>query len=173
MLRLYQRVLSTYCIQPYRGLPIGNLTSQYFANLYLSPLDHFVKQTLRCRYYVRYMDDFMLWGTQQQVRQWQKQTITFLKEHLALNARGTGWINHTSHGCDFLGFRVFPHALRLSSRSKRRFRIKLHDLEQGLKKGVIGEEVYQQRMTALCAFAAQADSEAYRRKLISDVCYDG
>ena len=60
--RMFGQILASYETAPGRGLPIGNLTSQHFANFYLDPLDRFVKERLRCRAYVRYMDDFVVWG---------------------------------------------------------------------------------------------------------------
>ncbi len=65
-----------------KGLPIGNLTSQFFANLYLNQLDHFVKEELRCRAYVRYVDDFVLFGDSKQcLREWRDSIAIFLSEY--------------------------------------------------------------------------------------------
>ncbi len=62
LLDLFQQIIETYQKTPGKGVPIGNLTSQYFANLYLSGFDHFIKDTLGIKRYVRYMDDMCLWG---------------------------------------------------------------------------------------------------------------
>jgi len=101
LLRFFDRLLRTYHTQPGRGLPIGNLTSQYLANLYLSPLDHFVNRQLCCSSYVRYMDDIVLWGTRQQVRTWRRAATDFLADTLVCRsstvassiARHTDWIS--------------------------------------------------------------------------------
>ena len=69
-----------------RGIPIGNLTSQFFANYYLNGLDHFVKQELRCKGYVRYMDDFILFGQEKQCMFEWKDAI--VREELAFGATG-------------------------------------------------------------------------------------
>jgi hypothetical protein len=58
----FERLLRSYETEPGKGLPIGSLTSQHWANFYLDSLDRFVKEMLRCPYYVRYMDDFAVWG---------------------------------------------------------------------------------------------------------------
>jgi len=74
-----------------RGLPIGNLTSQFWANVYLNELDQFVKRTLRCRYYVRYVDDMvMLSEDREQLLRWRQETELFLDARLRLTLRAEG-----------------------------------------------------------------------------------
>ena len=71
-----------------RGLPIGNLTSQFWANVYFNELDQFVKRTLKCRYYVRYVDDLILLDTSpESLRQWREAIAAFLGERLQLRLR--------------------------------------------------------------------------------------
>ena len=75
------------------GLPIGNLTSQFFANIYLDGFDHFVKQTLRVKGYVRYVDDFLLFGPDRStVRRWGKAAREFLR-----GLRGGTWTNNANN----------------------------------------------------------------------------
>lgn len=92
-----------------RGLPIGNLTSQFFGNVYLNELDHFVKERLRCHAYLRYMDDFALFGDAPEElashRRSIEQCLAGLR--LALQADRTR-VWRTSDGAEFLGFRVYP-----------------------------------------------------------------
>lgn len=93
-----------------KGLPIGNLTSQFFANVYLNALDQFVKHTLKCTHYVRYVDDFvLLHPSADQLLTWREQIARFLERnlHLQLKALASPTPNHT--GADFLGFIVRPH----------------------------------------------------------------
>ena len=61
LLHIFRQVVDSFHASPNRGLPIGNLSSQYFANHYLAGLDHFIKENLQCKAYVRYMDDMVLW----------------------------------------------------------------------------------------------------------------
>lgn len=71
-----------------RGLPIGNLTSQCWANVYLNELDHFVKRTLRCRYYVRYVDDLVLLDdSPATLRRWREEIAEFANDRLRLRLR--------------------------------------------------------------------------------------
>jgi hypothetical protein len=108
-----------------RGLPIGNLTSQLWANVYLNPFDHFVKRELRCAAYVRYVDDLILFGNDK-VQLWDWKAA--MQERLAALrvAVHPGAQPHpVAEGVPFLGFRVFPHARRLKRRKglyfQRRF----------------------------------------------------
>lgn len=91
------------------GIPIGNLTSQFFANLYLNELDQFVKHTLKCRHYVRYVDDFILLGADRgQLVQWQGAITCFLKQRLRLQVKEGVVLAPLGNGADFLGYVVRP-----------------------------------------------------------------
>lgn len=92
------------------GLPIGNLTSQFFANVYLNPLDQFAKHILKCRFYIRYVDDFILLSEdKQQLITWQKQIIQFLDDELLLSINENATqIDSIFNGVDFAGFIVRP-----------------------------------------------------------------
>ncbi len=92
-----------------KGLPIGNLTSQFFANVYLNELDQFIKHTLKCRYYLRYVDDFLLLhASEAQLRQWEGQISDFLAERLHLRLRTPSVLRPCADGADFLGYIVRP-----------------------------------------------------------------
>lgn len=92
-----------------RGLPIGNLTSQFFGNVYLNELDHFVKERLRCRRYLRYMDDFAVFGDDKAELADAKQHMGEFLSGLRLTLRRDRTrVWRTRDGVEFLGFRVFP-----------------------------------------------------------------
>ncbi len=89
------------------GLPIGNLTSQFFANVYLNELDQFVKHRLKCRHYLRYVDDFVLLATDRQtLEHWREDIQGLLRRRLDLELRDEGLIAPVADGVDFLGYRV-------------------------------------------------------------------
>ncbi len=91
-----------------RGLPIGNLTSQFLANLYLNELDQFIKHTLRCRHYIRYMDDFVLFcNDRNQLQEWRSRVYERVNRGLLLELHEKGGIKEHREGLSFLGFRVF------------------------------------------------------------------
>jgi len=108
------------------GLPVGNLTSQFFANVYLNALDQFVKHTLKCRHYVRYVDDFILLADDaDQLRRWQAQIDEFLANTLSLKCKETAVMQPLCQGIDFLGYRVFADHRRVRPRVVAHCRSKL------------------------------------------------
>lgn len=98
---------------PGKGLPIGNLNSQFFANVYLNALDQFVKHELKCRWYLRYCDDFVLLArSPEQLREWKTRIADFVAERLALELNPTRErLRPVADGVDFLGYIVRPHHL--------------------------------------------------------------
>lgn len=97
-----------FACPPGKGLPIGNLNSQFFANVYLNALDQFVKHTLKCRWYLRYCDDFVLLSTDPaQLREWRARIEVFLRETLLLELNPTRErLRLVNDGVDFLGYIV-------------------------------------------------------------------
>lgn len=109
------------------GLPIGALTSQLFANVYLSMFDHFVKDYLGVKYYVRYMDDFIIiHHDKQYLKSLLSEIESFLSEKLMLKLNPKTHIYPMRHGIDFCGYRIWPtHILprkRNIKRAKKRFK---------------------------------------------------
>jgi hypothetical protein len=100
-----------------RGLPIGNLTSQFWANCYLSPFDHFVKRQLRCPAYLRYVDDFVLFGDDRaQLWEWKAAIIERMARlRLTIHER-RAQVRPVGEGIPFLGFVVYPGRRRLKRR---------------------------------------------------------
>jgi len=160
----FDRIIDTYETKPGHGLPIGNLTSQYFANFYLDPLDRFVKETLRIRGYVRYMDDFSLWGySKADMKEVRRRIVAFAADELGLKLKQTPYLNHARHCMDFFGMRVFPDAVRLNRRSRKRFVAKVRRYEWMLACGALSDVDFQKRVTALTAFVQQADTLEFRQ----------
>jgi RNA-directed DNA polymerase len=102
----------------HKGLPIGNLTSQFFANLYLNELDQYVKRVLKCRWYVRYMDDMVLLAEHiEQLGEWMVKIERFLAERLDLRLHPTKrLIGPVSNGIDFVGYIIRPAYLLVRKR---------------------------------------------------------
>lgn len=113
-----------------KGLPIGNLTSQFFANYYLNALDHFVKETLHCKGYVRYVDDFTLFSDSKgELWHWKELVGGYLEGmRLKLNSQSTA-VYPSIEGRPFLGQIVFPYHRLLPSANIRAFRKKLKRLQ--------------------------------------------
>jgi retron-type reverse transcriptase len=154
-----------------RGLPVGNLTSQFFANVYLDPLDHFVKETLAVRGYLRYMDDAVFFCADKEVlKEIHKRVAAFLHEHLrlTLNSRAT-FINSRSNGLPFLGFRIFPSMIRFRQEYLRRFKAGLRRRAGERREGRIDEETCRRSMTSIVGHAAFADTYMLRRAVTGEI----
>jgi len=115
MLSLIQQIVDT----TETGIPIGNYTSQWFANLYLESLDHFIKETLGVKYYVRYIDDLVLFGANKKVlHRARKEIEKFLAVELGLKLKETWQVFKTqSRGVDFLGYVFFHTHIKLRARN--------------------------------------------------------
>ncbi len=107
-----------------RGLPIGNLTSQFWANVYLNSFDHFVKRELRCKGYVRYVDDFVLFSnSKKELWDWKMACEKRLAQ-LRLTVHVGSHPKPVTEGVSFLGWRVFRHSRRLKQRNVRNYQRK-------------------------------------------------
>jgi hypothetical protein len=152
-----------------RGLPIGSLTSQHLANFYLGPLDRFCQGQQAMKAYCRYMDDFICWGDDKAAMValgWEIQR--YVEADLGLALKHPPSPQPTSHGMDFLGYRIFPHHTALNRRSKLRYRRRLTTLAKLHDRGVLNESQVQQRLTALTAFVLPASSHAFRRSVMEN-----
>ena len=114
-----------------KGLPIGNLTSQFFANVYLNELDQFIKHVLKIKYYVRYVDDFVIMHEdKEQLRTWLSKIKEFLLEKLGVMLKNEVKVAPLSNGINFLGYvqHIFYRLVR--RRVVNNFRNKLRELEK-------------------------------------------
>lgn len=169
LLRLFGDIIDSYCVTHGRGLPIGNLTSQYFANYYLSSLDHALKENLRVPVYIRYMDDVLMMDNDR-VRL--RDAVAFMRdystEELSLTLKSPIY-RRTVTGVPFLGYVVKPHYLTLSGRSKKRFRTKLLDATKRYNARLWGEKEYQEHLLPLLAFVTHARCRGLRDTVIKGV----
>ncbi len=128
-----------------KGMPLGNLTSQFFANIYLNELDQYVKHQLKVKYYIRYVDDFViLHASKEKLEQYQKQIDCFLKENLQLELHpDKSRIIFLQRGVDFLGMRMYYYHRLLKKRNINKFKRKYVHLcaryeEKGIEYDFIG-----------------------------------
>jgi RNA-directed DNA polymerase len=157
---LFDKIIDSYESEPDRGVPIGNLTSQYFANHYLSPLDHFIKETLGAKCYVRYMDDMVLWSNDKaELKQWLVAINRYVEQQLLCTLKEP-ILQRSNVGLPFLGYRVLDRRLRLLPQSKRRFFKKASEIEENYHSGEWSEAYCRQRMEPLLAFVQHADTKS-------------
>jgi retron-type reverse transcriptase len=123
-----------------RGIPIGNLTSQFFANVYLDDLDHFLKDRLRLPRYLRYVDDLCCHHDEKTLLQeLRRQVVEFLANYRLKLNEGKSRIRRVKEGIEFLGFVVYPNELRLNQdavrRQRRRIKVLQQEYADGIKSG--------------------------------------
>ncbi|HIP12602.1 MAG TPA: hypothetical protein EYG73_07780 [Arcobacter sp.] len=108
-----------------KGLPIGNLTSQFFANVYMNRFDHFIKRELKIKHYLRYVDDFVLFHKDKNILLESKKRIeTYLKDNLGLKLRDDCKLKQNNQGLDFLGYIIRPNYLLVRNRVVNNFKYK-------------------------------------------------
>lgn len=159
----FRKLIASYSKSLGRGLPIGNLTSQYFANLYLDTIDRIAAP------YVRYMDDFVFWSDDKDEL---KEILGTVREiaanRLGLELKAEPFINRTHLGMDFLGFRIFPDRINLSRSSASRYFRRV----RAIVRNCHDEQWMQERLSSMTAFVSQADTLALRREKFRNL-YEG
>lgn len=151
-----------------RGLPIGNLTSQFWANVYLNGFDHFVKRDLKCSAYVRYVDDFVLFANDTKtLLNWRAVIIQKLAElRLSLHEE-SAQVYPVNTGIPFLGFRVYPEHRLVKRRKVIHFRRKLRRLLIGYADGNIPVEKIGLSIKGWINHVRFADSWGLRRAMLN------
>lgn len=152
-----------------RGLPIGNQTSQFFANVYLNPLDHFVKEDLRCPGYIRYVDDFIVFGrSKKELWEWGKAIKSLLLRYRLIIHPNKFQVMPVRCGFAFLGYRIFPYHRILPKENILRFRRRLEKMKHEYEKGAIDLQTIRLSISGWLGHAIQADSFRVRRKIFSE-----
>jgi hypothetical protein len=156
--------------EPCKGLPIGNLTSQHFANLYLGELDHYLKERLRIKGYLRYMDDALLFANDKPtLHLLLADSRRFLQENLQLALKEEATLlMPVTEGIPFLGFRIYPGVVRLNPRTLRRFRRQVRGRAKAYGEGRLSAEELTNSVASLFAHVAHADTLHLRRQVASD-----
>jgi retron-type reverse transcriptase len=150
-----------------RGLPIGNLTSQFFANLYLSPLDHFVKEQLQLGRYLRYVDDFAAFSDDWQELADARLAIEDCLATLRLKIHPIkSQLFKTLQGANFVGFRVLPDRIRVRNDNLRRARRRLKVLQRQYEAGEIELAALEQRLRSWEAHLLHGDTYRLRQQVL-------
>jgi len=177
VLRLIQKILGNHRTQnfanytgkiqdPERGMPLGNLTSQFFANVYLNELDYFVKHELKIMHYIRYVDDFVLLDkSREKLGECKSGIYNFLKTiKLELHPEKSQ-IYPLNKGVKFLGFRIFYNYKHLNKRNIRKMKYRLNGFESKLENREISKEDIQGSLVSWFGYAQQANTYKLRQQL--------
>ncbi|MBX2844069.1 MAG: RNA-directed DNA polymerase, partial [Flammeovirgaceae bacterium] len=166
LLQIFIQIIDSYANAPQKGLPIGNLSSQYFANHFLGKADHYIKEQLQVKAYLRYMDDMVIFGASlEEVKFLAQQYCSYLTRNLKCEMK-PHVINSLAHGLPFLGYVVYPHRIGLAKRSRKRFRRKSRQLYHHLSTQKIDQAEFQRKMLPLLAFVEKSDAHVFQKKVI-------
>jgi retron-type reverse transcriptase len=153
--------------EPGFGIPIGNLTSQIFANIYLDPFDQFVKHELRVKYYIRYADDFVIISEDAKyLENLIPKLGRFLEQTLkmSLHSRKVSISNYYL-GVDFLGYVVFPHFVLPRTKTKRRIFRKMREKDELVKLGKLTEDSLFQAAQSYLGYLSHANAFKLSQKI--------
>ena len=154
-----------------RGIPIGNLTSQFWANVYLSPVDHFVKRELRCPGYVRYVDDLLLFADDKALLWRMKAELERRLERLRLTIHAGAHPRPVTEGIPFLGFVTFPNRRRLKRRKGIAFRRRLKRLQELEAAGELPAEQVRASVAGWVGHVRYGNTVGLRKAILSE-CRD-
>ena len=151
---------------PGKGLPIGNLTSQHFANMYLGELDHLLKERLRVKGYLRYMGDFICFADDKaELHRLLDEIRRFCRDVLKLELKDkVVRIAPVTEGVPFLGFRIYPNLIRIQRENLIRFRRKLKKKEIAYQEGRLTQAELIESASSMIAHISHANATALRRK---------
>ncbi|WP_457572467.1 reverse transcriptase domain-containing protein [Desulfovulcanus sp.] len=152
-----------------KGIPVGALTSQLFANIYLNHLDHFIKNDLSIKYYVRYMDDFVILGhSKQTLRDLLYQVETFLVCELCLMLNPKTSIFPAYRGVDFAGYRIWATHILPRKRNVRKARKKLKQLAMAYTQGEIGLDYVRPSLMSFLGYMKHCASYVTLRSILKN-----
>lgn len=150
-----------------QGLPIGNLTSQLFANVYMNEFDQFIKNTLRIRHYARYTDDFVIVSTD---KKYLEDLLVPIREYLGTSLKlklhpKKISIRACHQGIDFLGYVALPHHKLIRAKTKRRIFRKLKSRISQYRSGLISENALSQTLQSYLGILSHANTHQLTQDL--------
>jgi retron-type reverse transcriptase len=152
-----------------RGLPIGNLTSQFWANCYLNPFDHCVVRELRCRAYVRYVDDMLFFDDDKRTLWRWREAVVARLARLRLTIHPGAQVRPVTEGLPFLGFVVYPTHRRVKSRKVVAYRRRLKRLVAGFVSGAETRAAVEASLLGWINHVRYGDTWGLRRSVVRSV----
>ena len=164
---LIREIVKSFSTDANKGLPLGNITSQLFANVYLNELDQFVKHKLKVRYYIRYCDDFVIFGEDKWLEKLIPRLSCFLGEKLKLLLHPNKIeIRKYRQGIDFLGYVSFPNHRILRTKTKKRMFRKMKQKRKELTQDKISRESFNQTLQSYLGMLRHCDSYELKQALL-------
>lgn len=149
-----------------KGLPLGNYTSQMFANIYLNEIDQYAKHSLKCKFYFRYMDDIIILCENKKIAGEKLNLLTkFLEEHLKLTFNSKTRIFKGAQGVNFCGYKINENRMKIRNSSKYRMKRKLKRYTRQLKDGKITLPEIQRSIAGWLGYVKHADSYNLRKSM--------
>lgn len=148
------------------GMPIGNLTSQLFANIYLNELDQHCKHILKIHYYVRYQDDVIILGPDAAtLHEWKNAIEIFLREELALDLNNKTSIRPIRQGVEFVGVRIWPTHMKLRKSTTRRIKREVRKISALYAAGDMTKEAFGRRVASIRGLLKHTECASLRWRL--------
>jgi hypothetical protein len=149
-----------------KGIPIGNLTSQFFANYYLSAFDHHFKEQRHVKKYIRYMDDILIFSNdKEELKALYNDAVCYAGEKLKLLLKPPV-AGPAADGAPFLGFLVKPSGIYLQQKAKRRYKARIAEIEHKRKNGIFTDLEASRRAESVTAHLLLARSRNFRNNVL-------
>ena len=166
---LVEKIIKSYHKENNKGLPLGNVSSQLFANIYLNEFDQFIKHKLKARYYIRYCDDFVILGkNQEDLTNLISLINNFLKDKLKLALHFDKMvIRRHRQGIDFLGYVSLPYCRVLRTKTKKRILKKIKKKYQELQVNLISEQSFNQSLQSYLGVLKHCKGYKIKKNILS------
>ena len=166
VLNITKQIIAGYNTSPEKGLPIGTLPSQHFANYFLDKLDRYIIEKLHVNSYVRYMDDIIWWcNDKKDSKAILKNVIEYIEKNLMLEVKkNVIQINKSTKGVTYCGFRIFPGKIRLTPRKQKRYTAMRNKWENAYRSGLINKIKLQSAYDSVNAITLHADSIEWKKQ---------
>jgi len=153
------------------GMPLGNLTSQFFANVYLNELDQYSKHKLKVKYYIRYVDDFVILHNDKAILEFYKREIdNFLKDNLKIELhKDKSKIVSLDKGVTFLGFRIFYYHKLLKKSNIRKIKNNLRMFKENFDKSKIDYDKIYDSFEGWIEYVKHANTYKFRKKFAKEI----
>lgn len=155
------------------GIPIGNLTSQLFANIYLDWLDKYIKHTLKAEYYIRYMDDFIILGRdKKELHKLREEIEIFLEDYLGLELNNKTAVRPVSLGIDFCGYVTWATHRKLRKSTKKKMKRRIKYMVRKVKEGEIGLDKLDATVQSYLGILRHCNSHNLTNSIIGKNIFD-